>query len=107
MKGKGIDEIEADNNTKAKLLYDEIDRNKLFKGTVINKPDRSKMNVCFLAKDGDAETDFLRLCNENNIMGIAGHRSVGGFRASLYNAITIADVEKLVSLMQEFENHYQ
>ncbi len=102
MKAKGMHAIEADNNQKAKLLYNEIERNSLFEGTVIKPEDRSAMNVCFLAKDKDMETAFLKLCNENNIEGITGHRSVGGFRASLYNAITVADVEKLVSLMHSF-----
>ena len=104
IKKRGFDVIEAVNNAKAKMLYEEIDRNSLFNGTVISKQHRSDMNVCFVATSADTEAAFLNLCRKNNITGIAGHRSVGGFRASLYNAISIPDVEKLVSLMQEFES---
>lgn len=97
--------IAKENHAKAQVLYDEIDSNPLFVPTVTNRLHRSDMNVCFLAKDKLTETSFLTFCEENNITGIKGHRSTGGFRASLYNAISLADVGKLVSLMQQFESH--
>ena len=98
----GVKAIEKINNEKAALLYAEIDRNTLFKGTVI-KEDRSKMNVCFVMNDPEKETAFLKYATDNNIIGIKGHRSVGGFRASLYNAMPLESVHYLVSLMQQFE----
>lgn len=104
IKRTGFERIAQTNIDKAQLLYEEIDRNSLFEGTVINKADRSDMNVCFVAKNKEVEMAFMTVCMQNNIEGIAGHRSVGGFRASLYNAITKADVEKLVSLMRKFES---
>lgn len=105
-KAKGIGAIEAENRAKAALLYTEIDRNSLFKGTVYS-PHRSMMNVCFAAKDKETETAFIKLCDDNNIAGIEGHRSAGAFRVSLYNAIPLTQVEKLVALMQEFEQKHQ
>ena len=98
----GVKAIEKINNEKAAVLYAEIDRNTLFKGTVI-KEDRSKMNVCFVMNDPEKETAFLKYATDNNIIGIKGHRSVGGFRASLYNAMPLESVHYLVSLMQQFE----
>jgi phosphoserine aminotransferase len=103
IKKVGLSNLLQQNEKKATTLYSEIDRNPLFEGTVVNKSDRSKMNVCFTMKQPELETQFLQLCTSQNIEGIAGHRSVGGFRASLYNAVSLNDVEKLVSLMQEFE----
>lgn len=97
----GVTAIEKINNEKAALLYHEIDNNPLFKGTVA-KEDRSKMNVCFVMKDAAKEEAFLNFAKENNIYGIRGHRSVGGFRASLYNALPLSSVQYLVSLMQDF-----
>lgn len=103
---KGIDAIEADTNEKASLLYNELDRNSLFTG-IVKKEDRSKMNIVFLGKDKIVEQQFLAFCEENDITGIAGHRSVGAFRVSLYNAISVANVKTLVSLMQDFEKNYR
>lgn len=101
-KEKGIDNIEKVNRQKAELLYNAIDSSSVFRPHVILKEHRSMMNVCFSATSPDAEKAFIALCEENNITGIKGHRSVGGFRVSLYNCITIEEVEKLVRLMTEF-----
>lgn len=98
----GVTAIEKLNNEKAALLYAEIDRNELFTGTV-EKEDRSKMNVCFVMKDPALEAGFLQHAVSNNIIGIKGHRSVGGFRASLYNAMPLSSVQVLVELMRGFE----
>ena len=97
----GVAAIEKLNDAKAALLYDEIDNNPLFLGTVI-KEDRSKMNVCFVMNDTSLEDDFLAFTKTKNIVGIKGHRLVGGFRASLYNAMPISSVEVLVQTMKEF-----
>ena len=97
----GVAAIEKLNEAKAAALYAEIDENPLFTGTV-NKEDRSKMNVCFVMNDPSMEADFLQFTKERNIVGIKGHRLVGGFRASLYNALPISSVELLVSTMKEF-----
>ncbi len=97
----GVAAIEKLNNAKAALLYTAIDENPLFKGTIV-KEDRSKMNVCFVMNDPSLEAAFLNFTKENGIVGIKGHRFVGGFRASLYNALPISSVEVLVQLMQEF-----
>lgn len=94
--------ISKENHAKAQVLYEEIDHNPFFTATVVNRLHRSDMNICFLAKDKQTEMGFSKLCEENGVTGIAGHRSVGGFRASLYNAISLADVGKLVSLMQQY-----
>ena len=101
----GVKAIEKINNEKANLLYNEIDRNSLFTGTVA-KEDRSKMNVSFVMNDVEKEKAFLNFATENNIIGIKGHRSVGGFRASLYNAMPLESVEYLVGLMKEFEGKF-
>lgn len=98
----GIDTIEAENKIKAGLLYDEIARNPLFSASV-KATDRSMMNVCFTAVDEATEKLFLDFCEESGIVNIKGHRSTGGFRASLYNAISVDDVKYLVAIMQEFE----
>jgi phosphoserine aminotransferase len=97
----GVAAIEKINNEKAALLYNAIDINPLFKGTVV-KEDRSKMNVCFVMHDATLEDKFLAYTKEHGIIGIKGHRSVGGFRASLYNALPISSVEVLTELMKEF-----
>lgn len=101
----GIKAMEEKNIAKAKLLYDEIDRNKLFQSTVPDPADRSRMNVTFVMTAGNEslEKDFLTLAKEKNIVGIEGHRSVGGFRASIYNAMPISSVAVLVDAMKEFE----
>jgi phosphoserine aminotransferase len=100
---KGLDVLEQENKEKAKLLYEEIDRNSVFSGVVKNAADRSMMNVCFRAADDVTEQRFINYCNEHNIDGVKGHRSVGGFRASIYNAVSVSDVKKLVAAMAEFE----
>ena len=78
-----------------------IDENPLFTGTV-NKEDRSKMNVCFVMNDPSLEGSFLQFTKEQGIVGIKGHRLVGGFRTSLYNALPLSSVEVLAQLMKEF-----
>ena len=90
---------------KASRLYDAIDSSRMFVGTVAEE-DRSIMNVCFVMKPEYAELEkaFLELAASKGIMGIKGHRSVGGFRASLYNALPLSSVEVLVAAMKEFEN---
>ncbi|MCX6190077.1 MAG: 3-phosphoserine/phosphohydroxythreonine transaminase [Bacteroidetes bacterium] len=98
----GVIGMETRNKAKAALLYDEIDRNSLFKGTCVLE-DRSRMNVCFVLQKPELEEAFLNLAKEKNLSGIKGHRSVGGFRASLYNALPIESVQALVDAMQEFE----
>ena len=97
----GIPAIEKLNNAKAALLYNEIDTNPCFIGTVATE-DRSNMNVCFVTTNPADEAAFLQLAKANNIVGIKGHRLVGGFRASLYNALPISSVEVLVQTMQQF-----
>ncbi len=101
----GIEAMEKTNIEKAGILYDEIDRNKMFKSTVANVEDRSLMNICFVMTDEykDLEKDFLDFATSKGMIGIKGHRSVGGFRASVYNAMPIASVNALVAAMQEFE----
>ena len=97
----GVDARETINNQKAALLYDTLDSLPLFTPTV-EKNSRSKMNVCFLAQTPELEKEFLALCDASGIYGIRGHRSVGGFRASLYNALTLESVQYLTELMKEF-----
>lgn len=100
----GVTEMEKINKHKAEMLYSEIDRNPMFKGTV-NKEDRSWMNICFVMNDGFEahEKDFLEFAASKNMVGLKGHRSVGGFRASTYNALPVDSVKELVAAMQEFE----
>jgi len=97
----GVKAAEARNNAKAELLYAEIDRNPLFKGTVAVE-DRSKMNVCFLLNDESLTDEFNAAWNEAGIVGIKGHRSTGGYRASMYNALTLESVQALVKVMSDF-----
>lgn len=100
----GLKVMEKMNNEKAELLYNEIDRNKMFVGTAA-KEDRSVMNVCFVMTEEykDKEAAFLEFAKEKGMVGIKGHRSVGGFRASIYNACPRESVKALVACMQEFE----
>ncbi len=98
----GIAAMEQRNNEKAALLYKEIDENPLFTGTAA-KEDRSKMNVCFVMKDPAQEPEFLKFAKSQGIVGIQGHRSVGGFRASLYNALPLSSVQVLVNCMKTFQ----
>jgi phosphoserine aminotransferase len=97
----GVAAIEKLNEQKAKILYDEIDNNPMFVGTAA-KEDRSLMNVCFVMKDASLEKEFLALAESRGLSGIKGHRSVGGFRASIYNAMPIASVQALVDAMRDF-----
>lgn len=98
----GIKAMEERNNTKAELLYNEIDRNPLFTGTA-KKEDRSKMNVTFLLNNATYSERFDALWKAAGINGLNGHRSVGGYRASIYNAMPVESVQVLVDVMQEFE----
>lgn len=100
----GVAVMEQRNIEKSSLLYHEIDRNKLFVGTVA-KEDRSRMNVCFVMAPGyeALEEEFTKFAQSKGMVGIKGHRSVGGFRASLYNALPLESVQALVDCMQEFE----
>ncbi|MGB1268899.1 MAG: 3-phosphoserine/phosphohydroxythreonine transaminase [Flavobacteriaceae bacterium] len=98
----GITAIEKINNTKAELLYTEIDRNPLFKGNTAIE-DRSIMNVTFSLVDQSLKNQFDKIWTNAGISGLNGHRSVGGYRASLYNALPLESVEVLVKTMQEFE----
>jgi phosphoserine aminotransferase len=103
----GLKEIEKLNIQKSTLLYNEIDRNKLFVGTAAVE-DRSRMNVCFVMSPGyeNLEEEFMNFAKSRGMVGIKGHRSVGGFRASLYNAMPLESVQVLVDTMAEFEaNH--
>jgi phosphoserine aminotransferase len=104
----GVAAIQKLNIAKAKILYDELDRNKLFKAVVADPQDRSLMNVCFVMEEGytELEKDFLALAKMKGLDGLKGHRSVGGFRASIYNAMPIESVQALIDAMKEFEaNH--
>ena len=102
-KNGGLKGIQRKNKTKAAILYNEIDRNPLFKGTA-EKADRSLMNVCFVMEEKYAslEKEFMQECKANGMSGLAGHRSVGGFRASIYNAMPKSSVQALVDLMADF-----
>ena len=99
----GVEYIEQINDDKAKMLYKEIDRNTLFYG-IVKKENRSNMNVTFNLYDNNLSDDFNKLCEENGINGLTGHRSVGGYRASLYNALPKKSVEFLIKLMKKFED---
>lgn len=100
----GIQAMTKINEDKATILYNEIERNKLFKGTAA-KEDRSYMNVCFVMEEGFAnlEEEFLEFAKKKGMVGIKGHRSVGGFRASIYNAMPKSGVQALIDCMVEFE----
>ena len=100
----GLAEIHRRNEEKAAKLYGEIDRNSLFRGTV-EKEDRSSMNICFVMTEGNEAlaAEFMSFAKERGMVGIKGHRLVGGFRASCYNACPMEAVDALVACMQEFE----
>lgn len=106
IKSMGLKAMGERNTAKANLLYSEIDRNSLFKGTCV-KEDRSQMNVCFVMNNPDQEKDFLKAAEAAGCIGLKGHRSVGGFRASLYNALPIESVQVLVDVMKKFEQDYK
>jgi len=101
----GVEGIAKKNESKAKLLYDEIDRNTLFVGTAEHE-DRSLMNVCFLLNNESLMDEFLEQCAAAGCVGIKGHRSVGGFRASIYNAMPQLGVQVLVDVMKSFEEKH-
>jgi len=102
----GVKAIEKKNIEKAAMLYDEINRNRLFKPTVADPDDRSLMNICFVMDDNykELEKPFSDFARSKGILGIEGHRSVGGFRASTYNALPKESVEALINVMKEFES---
>ena len=101
-KNGGIEWIEKVNEEKADLLYHEIDRNSLFRGTAALE-DRSTMNVTFVMEKPDLEAEFDKLAKEANLIQLKGHRSVGGYRASIYNAMPLESVKLLVEVMQALE----
>ncbi|MFL5810491.1 MAG: 3-phosphoserine/phosphohydroxythreonine transaminase [Flavisolibacter sp.] len=100
----GVAEAEKRNETKAKLFYDTLDASPVFKGTVA-KEDRSKMNGVFVATDADTEKAFAALCEKEGMVGVKGHRTVGGFRVSMYNALSYDSVKALTELMKHFAEH--
>ena len=99
----GIEWIEQVNNQKAELIYNEIDRNPLFEG-VAKQEDRSNMNVTFTLIDDTLEETFNQIWNVAGISGLNGHRSVGGYRASIYNSMPLESVQILVDIMKNLEN---
>lgn len=99
----GVKAIEQVNEKKAGLLYETIDSTPIFRGTV-EKEDRSRMNVCFVMDNAELEKEFLNVTKQNGMVGIKGHRSVGGFRVSLYNAMPLSSVQALTDLMKDFAN---
>jgi phosphoserine aminotransferase len=99
----GLAAVEKINQMKAARLYDAIDASKLFVGNVV-KEDRSLMNVTWVLNRPELDDAFNNFAKDNGCIGIKGHRSVGGFRASIYNAMPVEGVEKLISVMKEFEN---
>ena len=105
----GVAEMERRAHQRAQLLYGEIDRNSLFRGTVTEPADRSYMNVCFVMAEGHEalESEFLSFATARGMHGIKGHRSVGGFRASTYNAMPLEGVQALVETMQAFEAQHR
>ncbi|MEE1306213.1 MAG: 3-phosphoserine/phosphohydroxythreonine transaminase [Agathobacter sp.] len=98
----GLTAMKEHNEAKAKILYDFLDESKMFKGTV-RKEDRSLMNVPFVTGDADLDAKFVKEATEAGFVNLKGHRTVGGMRASIYNAMPIEGVEKLVAFMKEFE----
>ena len=102
----GIAEMERRAKERADLLYKAIDESPIFRPTIADPRDRSRMNICFVMKDEykELEPDFLKFATERGMVGVKGHRSVGGFRASCYNALPLESVQALVDCMHEFEN---
>ena len=97
--------MQARNKEKAAILYNEIDSNPMFAGTAALE-DRSLMNVTFLLKDSDLNEAFLTACTDAGCVGVKGHRSVGGFRASIYNAMPKESVQVLVDVMKDFSKQF-
>ena len=102
----GLEAMKAHNEKKAKVLYDFLDSSKLFRGTV-RKEDRSLMNVPFVTGDDALDAEFVKAATEAGFVNLKGHRSVGGMRASIYNAMPIEGVEKLVAFMKKFEEEHK
>jgi len=100
-KQQGVAAIEKINNAKAALLYQTIDQYPVYRGTVAIK-DRSKMNAVFVMDNAELENEFAALCKQEGMIGIKGHRSVGGFRISLYNALPMSSVQAITDLMKDF-----
>lgn len=103
----GVEAMDKRSRERAEILYSEIDRNKMFRGTA-KEEDRSVMNLCFVMSDEykDLEADFLKFATDCGMVGVKGHRSVGGFRASCYNAMSVEGVKALVDCMQKFEREH-
>ena len=101
----GVEAMEKLAKERADIVYGEIDRNKLFRGTVKCEEDRSYMNICFVLNDeyADLQDEFFKFATERGMVGIKGHRDVGGFRASCYNAMSVEGCKALVETMKEFE----
>ena len=98
----GVKEMQKINEKKAAMLYDCIDNSKLFKGTV-QKKDRSMMNITYVMQTEDLTSKFLKEAEQNGFVNLKGHRSVGGIRASIYNAMPVEGVEKLCDFMVKFD----
>ena len=98
----GLEVMKQRNEEKAKILYDFLDQSKLFKGTVVPK-DRSLMNVPFVTGDADLDAKFVKEATEAGFVNLKGHRTVGGMRASIYNAMPYEGVVALVDFMKKFE----
>jgi phosphoserine aminotransferase len=101
----GVAAVEQLNKRKATLLYETLDNSSLFKATVARE-DRSTMNACFIMPDKEKEKQFMDLCKEHNFYGIKGHRTTGGFRISMYNALKYESVVALTDLMKDFEQKH-
>ena len=102
----GLDAMKKRNDAKAKILYDFLDESEMFHGTVVPK-DRSIMNVPFVTDSEELNAEFIKACTDNGFINIKGHRSVGGMRASIYNAMPVEGVEKLVEFMKQFEEEHK
>ena len=103
IQGKGgVEALQVLNEKKAKKLYDAIDASPIFKSTATQE-DRSYMNVTFVMEDSEREADFLKFATERNLSGLKGHRSIGGFRASIYNAMPEQGIDRLIHAMQDFQ----
>lgn len=104
----GLKEMDRRATERATILYEEIDRNKMFVPTIPDAKDRSRMNICFVMAPEykELEVEFLDLAKAHRLVGIKGHRSVGGFRASCYNALPVESVKALVACMKEFESKH-
>ncbi|MEG1066680.1 MAG: aminotransferase class V-fold PLP-dependent enzyme, partial [Erysipelotrichaceae bacterium] len=100
----GLENMKAINDKKANLLYGYLDSSKMFKGTAA-KEDRSLMNVPFVTGNDELDAKFIKEAVAAGFVNVKGHRSVGGMRASIYNAMSVEGVEKLVNFMKEFENN--